>query len=107
MRTHAPVADGRELERVHDALRPVLDPELGLSIVDLGLVGAVTREHEVLSVELLATTPACPMRETIHEDALAALRLAFPRDAIEVRASMLAWSPARMSDAARRALGWS
>ncbi|UJR84122.1 metal-sulfur cluster assembly factor [Sandaracinus amylolyticus] len=98
---------GSELERVHDALRPVLDPELGLSIVDLGLVGAIARDHGMLSVELLATTPACPMRETIHEDALQALRDAFPRDAIEVRASALAWSPARMSDGARRALGWS
>lgn len=95
------------LERVEDALRPVLDPELGLSIVDLGLVGEVVLEGQALSVELLTTTPACPMRETLHEGALTALREAFPARTIDVRASPLAWSPDRMSDEARRALGWA
>jgi len=96
----------QDLASVHDALRPVLDPELGISIVDLGLIGAVHRAPSALVVEILTTTPACPMRETLHEGALEALRRAFPADAVEVRASTLAWAPERMSADARRALGW-
>lgn len=108
MSTHAPNHGAAgELERVQDALRPVLDPELGLSIVDLGLVGRVAVEEGSISVELLTTTPACPMRETMHDDALAALRRAFPAGAIEIAASREPWTPDRMSETARRALGWA
>ena len=94
------------LARVHHALQPVLDPELGLSIVDLGLIGEVRRDAGALVVELLTTTPACPMRETLHEGAREALERAFAGDVIEVRVSPQAWAPERMSPAARRALGW-
>ena len=94
------------LARVHHALQPVLDPELGLSIVDLGLIGEVRRDADTLVVELLTTTPACPMRETLHEGVREALERAFAGDTVEVRVSPLAWAPARMSPGARRALGW-
>lgn len=94
------------VDRVLDALRPVLDPELGLSIVDLGLVGDVRRDAGALVVEILTTSPACPLRETLHENAAAALGASFAGETVEVRASSIAWLPSRMSDVARRALGW-
>lgn len=93
-------------ERAQTALASVLDPELGLSIVDLGLVGDVLRDEVGLTVELLTTTPACPLREVIEQDAREALERAFVGTRVEVRASEEEWTPERMNDTARRALGW-
>jgi metal-sulfur cluster biosynthetic enzyme len=48
---------------VLDALRPVMDPELNMSIVDLGLVRGVEVEEENVNVnvDLTLTSPMCPM----------------------------------------------
>jgi metal-sulfur cluster biosynthetic enzyme len=53
--------------QVLDALRQVVDPELGVNIVDLGLVyGAKVQEGQV-HVRMTMTTPACPMEELLME----------------------------------------
>ncbi|MBA4378595.1 MAG: hypothetical protein C0395_08105 [Gemmatimonas sp.] len=50
-------------EAVVEALRPVMDPELNLSIVDLGLLRGVQVEDETgdVTVELTLTSPMCPL----------------------------------------------
>ena len=50
-------------ESVKEALRPIYDPEIGISIVDLGLVYGVKvdKEKESVSVDMTFTTPMCPM----------------------------------------------
>jgi metal-sulfur cluster biosynthetic enzyme len=50
------------------ALREVMDPELPISLVDLGLIYAVRREEDVAHVDLTFTATACPCMEFIHED---------------------------------------
>jgi mono/diheme cytochrome c family protein len=50
------------IDVVH-ALRTVVDPELGINLVDLGLVYNVAVEGDVASVELTMTSPACPLSE--------------------------------------------
>jgi ATP-binding protein involved in chromosome partitioning len=60
---------------VRECLGGVLDPELGASIVDLGMVGAVRVEGTRVEVEVALTTVGCPLRAQIERDVVGALRL--------------------------------
>ncbi|MBX5482848.1 MAG: metal-sulfur cluster assembly factor [Myxococcaceae bacterium] len=90
------------------ALRRVFDPELGLNVVDLGLVYEARREGDVAHVAITTTTPACPLHETLTENARAAIEAAVPgiREVRVVRAFEPPWTPERMSDEAKQQLGW-
>lgn len=47
-------------EEILERLRPVVDPEIGISIVDLGLVYDVEEEGRRVTVRMTLTTPLCP-----------------------------------------------
>ena len=90
------------------ALRNVVDPEIGLSIVDLGLVYGVEAGALWCDVQLTMTSAACPLGDLIVADAKAALAAVLPGETqIDV---MLVWDPPwtpdRMSDGARQRMGW-
>lgn len=91
-----------------DALREVIDPELGMSIVDIGLVYAVEVAPGSCRVELTMTSAACPLGDLIVADVEHALARALPeRTAIDVRLVWEPpWTPERMSDGARHRMGW-
>ena len=92
---------------IRDALSKVLDPELGLDIVALGLVYRVEVHGNDVAVDMTMTTPSCPLGESIREDAERAIAKAFPGAKPNVS---LVWSPPwdarRMSPEAKSALGW-
>lgn len=94
-------------EEVLEALRSVYDPELGINIVDLGLVYEVgVDERGDIDIEYTLTTMGCPIGPLI-EDQMRALLVNVP-GAGEVRAELVlrpAWSPEMMSDEAKAALG--
>lgn len=50
-----------------EKLRTVIDPELGVNIVDLGLVYRIGLDNDILSVEFTTTTPGCPMRRYLQQ----------------------------------------
>jgi metal-sulfur cluster biosynthetic enzyme len=93
-------------ELVYDALYEVYDPELGVNIVDLGLVYDVAVEGGAVDVTMTMTTPGCPMHEAITDGARAAIAgLPGVREArIQVVWSP-AWDPSMMSAFARFQLG--
>ena len=89
------------------ALKTVIDPELGVNIVDLGLIYRAARTANGIDVELTMTTPACPLGEMITEEIKLVLRDRFP-DLPDVRVEIVwdpPWSPELMSDESRRQLG--
>jgi len=94
-------------EKVLDALREVYDPELGINIVDLGLVYDVRMDGEGgVDIEYSLTTMGCPIGPLI-EDQMRAV-LAPVLGAAEVRPEMVlrpAWTPEMMSEEAKAALG--
>jgi metal-sulfur cluster biosynthetic enzyme len=90
---------------VEQALRLVIDPELGENVVDLGLIYEIAVEEGVARVEMTTTTRGCPaaafLKEAVQSAAWAVPGIHFA----EVRLTYTPeWSPAMMSDAARRSL---
>lgn len=105
------VAGPFEIDQVVDALQTIYDPEIPVSIVELGLV---YRCEEVLrpdgtrriEVDMSMTAPGCGMGDVLRADALRAVQTVPGVDEVDVT---LVWSPpwnmARMSEAARLQLG--
>lgn len=96
---------------ITDALTQVIDPEVGLSILDVGLVYTVTVTPDVpaaVHVLMTMTSAACPMAGLLIDDVQAELRHALPPSmAIEVSLCWEPpWTPERMSEHAQQSLGW-
>jgi metal-sulfur cluster biosynthetic enzyme len=63
-----------EIEDVLEALRDVVDPELGVNVVDLGLVYGVSVEPDrTATIDMTLTSAACPLTDVIEDQARAAL----------------------------------
>lgn len=91
------------------ALKNVIDPELGINVVDLGLVCRAEHVPNGIEVQLGMTSPACPLGELMVEEATLALKHRFP-EAPSINVELvrdLPWSPERMSQEGRRMLGVS
>ena len=54
-------------------MRDVVDPELGINVVDLGLVYGIQAENGVATIDMTLTSAACPLTDVIEEQARAAL----------------------------------
>ena len=92
---------------VLEALRTVIDPELGVNLVDLGLVYGAVVHDGYATITLTTTTPSCPLGTYLSDQVEWAL-LSLPcieEVEIEVVHSPR-WSPAMLSEQARRTLGW-
>src|SRR5512143_2967394 len=84
-------AESTNEARVREALRLVDDPEVGMNIVDLGLIYRIDIAPERVRVELTMTTPACPMGDLITENARRAVSAALPEGvAVDIG---LVWDP--------------
>jgi metal-sulfur cluster biosynthetic enzyme len=89
-----------------DALRTVIDPELMINIVDLGLVYSINQTDRKVLVEMTLTSPACPAGPQIISQAKMALEKISGVDVAEIKLTMSPpWTPDRMTDDARDQLG--
>lgn len=96
------------VDEVLDVLQTVLDPELGINIVDLGLVYDIAVMGKRVDVEMTLTSPACPLSDRLTHEVTTAVRRHLP-EIDEVRVNFVwqpAWDPMMMSPAARAMLGW-
>ncbi|MBN1668981.1 MAG: metal-sulfur cluster assembly factor [Anaerolineales bacterium] len=94
--------------QIRQALQQVIDPEIGISIVDLGLIYQITIEPEQVTIRLTMTSPACPLHGVITRDIDRVLRQTFP-DLGAMTIELVwepPWSPERLSPTARKMLGW-
>lgn len=89
------------------ALRDVIDPEVGLNVVDLGLVYGLDVTGADVAVKLTMTTAACPLGEQLRAEAQERLRALPGVGAVTVDLVWEpAWSPDRLSPEGKAALGW-
>ncbi|HUF58158.1 MAG TPA: metal-sulfur cluster assembly factor [Actinomycetota bacterium] len=103
----APNGEAPSEDEVLEALKSVIDPELGINIVDLGLVYEVdVAEDGDVDIQYTLTTMGCPIGPLIEDQMRAFLA---PLSGIgEVRPEMVlrpAWTPEMMSDEAKAAMG--
>ena len=78
------------LEDLEEAMRDVVDPELGVNVVDLGLVYGIAVEGSTVRVDMSLTSPGCPSGPEIMGDAEKQIR-AMP--GVTDVAMNLVWSP--------------
>ena len=98
---------GLTTDRILEALKEVHDPELGINIVDLGLVYDVSIENDTVHITYTLTTMGCPIGPLI-EAQMQQLLAGFP-GVENVEAEMVLrppWTPEMMSDEAKAALGF-
>lgn len=95
--------------RIIEQLELVIDPELGIDIVNLGLVYEVEyRENNLAYVLMTLTTPACPLADVIFDEVDRAVKALPEVDEVELELSFYPpWQPDRMSRYAKIALGFS
>lgn len=58
---------------IEEAMRDVIDPELGINIVDLGLLYGVTLEGDTAIIDMTLTSAACPLTDVIEDQTVQAL----------------------------------
>lgn len=98
-----------KIEDLEEALRDVIDPELGINIVDLGLLYGITVDGDSAIADMTLTSAACPLTDIIEEQA----REAVAGLVSDFRINWVwlpPWGPDRISDDGRdqlRALGFN
>jgi len=94
-------------EEILDSLKSVIDPELGINIVDLGLVYNVDINGNDVFVTMTMTSQACPMGDLLKRQVIDNIRANFPGSG-NVEAALTVdppWTNEMMSDAAKKQLG--
>jgi metal-sulfur cluster biosynthetic enzyme len=89
-----------------EALRQVVDPELFINVIDLGLVYAIQHHEGKVHVEMTLTSPACPAGPQIIQQSKSVLERLPGVSEAQIKLVMSPpWTPDRMTDEARDQLG--
>ncbi len=93
------------VEGLWDALHEVYDPELPISVVDMGLIVALERQNGVVSLKLTFTAMGCPAMEMIMDDIRDRLLQEPGVEQVEIEVVWdPPWTPARMTEEGRDTL---
>ena len=92
------------VEDVTEALRDVVDPELGINVVDLGLIyGLTVDDANIAVVDMTLTSAACPLQDVIEDQ----MRMALDGLVADFRVNwvwMPPWGPDKITDDGREQL---
>ncbi|MBI3687015.1 MAG: metal-sulfur cluster assembly factor [Actinobacteria bacterium] len=106
------MSENLTVDAVEEAMRDVVDPELGINVVDLGLVYGVHIDGDVITLDMTLTSAACPLTDVIEDQTREALTEGadggLARDFRINWVWMPPWGPDKISDEGReqlRALG--
>ena len=84
-------------EVIREALREVIDPEIGLNVVELGLIRDIDGQQEPALVTMILTTPFCPYGPAMIEQVRAkAIQASDSEVAVELGLEM--WDPSMMEE---------
>ncbi|MCC6850595.1 MAG: metal-sulfur cluster assembly factor [Deltaproteobacteria bacterium] len=94
------------IDEVTRALRLVIDPEVGINVVDLGLIYGIDLEPDTVNVRLAMTSPTCPLSGYLVDTASRSIARQVS-DVGRVFVTLVddpPWGPEMMSEEARRLL---
>ena len=98
------------LDDIEEAMRDVVDPELGINVVDLGLVYGIAVDDRIATIDMTLTSAACPLTDVIEDQARSALTTTGLVDDIKINwVWMPPWGPEKITEDGReqlRALGF-
>ncbi|MCL6494876.1 MAG: metal-sulfur cluster assembly factor [Ignavibacterium sp.] len=93
-------------DQIIDILRTVIDPEIGINIVDLGLVYDVSIKDQLIDITMTLTTPGCPMHGSITDWVRRIITMTIPDSTVNVNLVWEPkWTPDKMSNEAKQQLG--
>lgn len=96
------------IDRIRDALRVVIDPELGENVVDLGLVYDISVTRGVVRITMTATTPGCPATRFLKEGAENSVARVSGVESVDVAMTFEPpWTPSRINPDIRASLGFA
>lgn len=100
------------VDDVEEAMRDVVDPELGINVVDLGLVyGIAVDDDQIATIDMTLTSAACPLTDVIEEQARGALVKSGLVEELKINwVWMPPWGPDKITEDGReqlRALGFT
>lgn len=96
-----------EEETLKEALSTVNDPEIGMNIVELGLVYDIDVDaDDNVTVEMTLTSPGCPLADVITAQVDAACKAIGAKTTNVEIVWMPPWTPEMMSEEAKERLGW-
>ncbi|MDT3438409.1 metal-sulfur cluster assembly factor [Pseudofrankia sp. BMG5.37] len=113
-RLTVPPVDRSTIEDIEEAMRDVVDPELGINVVDLGLVYGITvADDNAVTLDMTLTSAACPLTDVIEDQARTALVDGPDSLATDITINwvwMPPWGPDKITEDGReqlRALGFN
>lgn len=93
--------------KILKALKTVLDPELGISIVDLGLVYDVKVKENQAEILITLTTIGCPLFPVIRKDIEDSVKLVRGIDQVKIELTFdPPWNPDKMTKEGKTRLGF-
>ncbi len=95
-------------EQIIEALGQCFDPEIPMSIVELGLIYNVAINDDIVDINMTLTTPGCGMGASIAQDAK--LKVESIEEVTEARINLVwdpPWTPERMNEEAKKRLGFA
>ncbi len=95
------------LDKVKEKLKEVIDPELGIDIVDLGLIYNIEENDGNVNIIMTLTTPGCPMMAMLDREVVRKVKEVEGVKKVKVEITFdPAWTPEKMSKEAKDKLGW-
>jgi FeS assembly SUF system protein len=93
-------------DEVREALKDVIDPELDVNIVDLGLIYEIEVEEDEVDILMTLTTPGCPLSGVFDEMVRQEVGAVEGVNRVDVELTFEpSWTPEKMSDEAKDEVG--
>ena len=85
-------------DKIREILKTVIDPEIEINIVDLGLIYEIKHDAVNIDIEMTLSTPACPIGDTIIMNVIESVKQDFPAHEVNVNLTFEPpWNPDMIS----------